>query len=156
MTTKPCSLLFVFRGDLHTHILPKTYASTRSLIRVKPFSMSTFCFQLIFTAKAFRNLKQEWNKGVGGGKICRGTSRKPNNSVQSSSLALADKGVAWTLASLDPPLLTNARDSLWPEFFGFHVLPLHFLPPLTALFTSYVTIRVCLPGENARVGGHRR
>ena len=37
--------------------------------------------------------------------------------------------VAWTLASLDPPLLTNARALLWPEFFRFHVLPLPFLPP---------------------------
>ena len=42
------------------------------------------------------------SRGPLGKTICRCTSRKSKNLVHSSSLPLADKGVAWTLASLDP------------------------------------------------------
>ena len=57
-------------------------------------------------------------RGVSGGQETNRRNMEANTLAQSSSPALAHKCVAWTLASLDHPLLSNAGDSLWTKVFA--------------------------------------
>ena len=157
-----------FNSFLHNQNLPQAYAC----MRAKGLAHNHLAFFLwfskfIFTARTGQNLtppsdQKEHEKTRYLNEISFKKkkaivfwlflSRQTLEAKEFSSKLVPCTGwqrVAWTLASLDPPLLTNARALLWPEFFRFHVLPLPFPPPLTVSWVSYITFRFCLPGTTA-------